>query len=97
MKRDLHPGLHLLATAVALLMLLPVAWLLLHAWDLRGQGSDAVEAFWSEDTQEALWNGVDLAAWVALACVAVSIPLAWLTHATDLPGRRFFRAAPNQS
>ncbi len=32
-----------------------------------------------------------LALSVALACVAISVPLAWLTHATDVPGRSQFR------
>ena len=38
-----------------------------------------------------VWLGLG----VGSLCVALALPLAWLTHATDLPGRRFFRFALN--
>jgi iron(III) transport system permease protein len=47
------------------------------------------------DTLWVLLRSLALATGVATLCVALSVPLAWLTHATDLPGRRFFRGALN--
>ncbi len=91
---DAHLGLHTASLTVAALMLLPLGWLLLYAWRLRDR-ADAVGAFWSAATQQALWNGVTLAACVSAVCLLVALPIAWLTHATDLPGRRFFRAVLN--
>lgn len=93
MGRDRHLGLHLAALFVAALMLLPLGWLLLRAWELRAD--DAAGALVSAQTFAALGRGVGLAAAVAVASVVISLPLAWLTHATDLPLRRVFRTALN--
>jgi iron(III) transport system permease protein len=43
----------------------------------------------------AIARTLGLALGAAAACVALSVPLAWLTHATDLPGRRWFRVLLN--
>lgn len=75
-------------------MMLPLGWLCFYAWELRDQ-PDAVGAFYSPETLGALWNGVLLAVTVAGACTLISVPLAWLTHATNLPGRRIFRTLLN--
>jgi iron(III) transport system permease protein len=73
------------ASIVALLMLLPVAYLALRA-------REAEEGVWSlvfrARTFEILLNTVWLAGAVALTTVVIAVPLAWLTVRSDLPGRR---------
>ena len=87
-------GLHAAGLVLAAAMLLPLAWLLAGAWALR-DAPTAVGAFWSEPTREALWLGLVLAVSTAAACTALSVPLAWFTHATDVPFRRALRLLLN--
>ena len=89
-----HPLLHASSIAVAGLMLLPLVWLLVHAIQLSDQ-PHLVAALWSAPTRTALWDGLLLSVAVAVTSVALALPLAWLTHATDLPGRRTFRILLN--
>lgn len=73
------------AAAIGLAMVLPLAYLLLRTWEAGG------EAVWQllsrERTLRVLLNTTGLAAAVAVAAVALGVPLAWLTARTDLPGR----------
>jgi len=92
-SHDSHTMLHGLSVAVALLMLLPLAWLVFHGFQLWG--TEASSALTSGGTLEALGNGLILSTAVATACVLLALPLAWLTHATDMPMRRAFRLILN--
>ncbi len=74
-------------------MLLPFLWLLFYAIQLFD--TDASGALFASATGEALLNGLVLSVAVAVFSVALALPLAWLTHATDMPGRKFFRVALN--
>ena len=93
-SHDAHVALHVVSLGVAALMLLPVAWLGYYALQLASE-IDAARAFFGESTRAALYNGVALSVAVSGTCVALALPLAWLTHATDLPFRRVFRGALN--
>ncbi|GAB4523597.1 MAG: iron ABC transporter permease [Haliangiales bacterium] len=55
----------------------------------------AVAVLASAETWWAVGRTLALGGGAAALCVALSVPLAWLTHATDMPGRRFFRVALN--
>jgi iron(III) transport system permease protein len=72
------------AVAVALLMLLPLAYLIVRA---LGAGIDALHLAFSFRTFQLLLQTSALAATVTLAAVAIGLPVAWLTARTDLPGR----------
>ncbi|TVR03633.1 MAG: iron ABC transporter permease [Deltaproteobacteria bacterium] len=80
--------LHAVALVVALAMLVPLGWLVLRAVEAPDVALDVLR---SPDTLEVLWNSLSLALGVGVLCVLLALPLAWLTHATDLPGRRVFR------
>ncbi|QED28960.1 iron ABC transporter permease [Microvenator marinus] len=90
---DKHPFLHLMGGMVALAMLLPLGWLALYALELWDTAASSVLS--DSSTLQALWNGLSLALAVAATCVVIAVPLAWLTHATDMPFRKFFRVALN--
>jgi iron(III) transport system permease protein len=70
-------------------MVLPLVWLAVQALAMAA-GPEAAVLFRVE-TLATIGRSLALALGVATLCVAISLPLAWLTHATDLPGRRFFR------
>lgn len=77
------------AVLVAAAMLLPFMYLIVRT-------SEAGPAIWSFVTRPRTWtvlvNSVLLAASVAVASIAIGVPLAWLLERTDLPGRRLVRA-----
>jgi iron(III) transport system permease protein len=78
----------LLAAAIIVTsaVLLPPAYLL---W--RAAGSEAIgETLTDASTLKALWRTVLLTATVTAACIALAVPLAWLTGRTDLPLRRMW-------
>lgn len=78
------------ATVVAAAMLLPLVYLFLRA---AGVGlAEAVTILTSERTLQVIANSIVLAVLVTAISLAVSLPLAWLTVRTDLPGRRFWGA-----
>ena len=84
-----HPLLHLAGVLIALACLLPIVWLL---WIGLGPGADEVAAVLRRpSTLQVVWRSLWLAAVVGGFAVAVSLPLAWLVHATDLPGRAVWR------
>jgi len=79
-------ALRLTAALVAAAVLLPPAYLV---W--RASGSDAAAELLSDGhTLHAIARTVLLTASVTSACVAVAVPLAWITGRTDLPGRRWW-------
>jgi len=55
-----------------------------------GAGQEALATVLSLRTLQLLGNTVLLAAAVTLGAAALAVPLAWLTTATDLPGRRLW-------
>lgn len=73
----------------AALTLIPVAYVVIRS---LGADAEAFERAFSARTLELLLNSTGLAAAVALASVAISLPYAWLVTSTNLPGRRFFTA-----
>jgi len=76
-------GLLALAAIVAAAVLLPPVYLV---W--RASESNAIwNQLTDESTLRALWRTVLLTASVTATCIALSVPLAWLTGRTDLPLR----------
>jgi iron(III) transport system permease protein len=80
----------LAALAVGLLVLLPPAYLMVRA---ASAGNTALGVLVKPTTIAAFGNTVLLATTVTLASALLSVPLAWLTVCTDLPGRRFWTVA----
>jgi iron(III) transport system permease protein len=80
--------LNLAATLVALAMLLPLAYLLLRAAEIGW--AEAVASLTSPRTLQVVANSIVLAVLVTGISFVVSLPLAWLTVRTDLPGRRIW-------
>jgi len=82
------------AVFLALLMLLPMAWLV--AVSVSGDGGAGLASYRLAVTDPhlrlALWNTVVLAFWVGVFSLAIGAPMAWLTARTDLPGKRAIRA-----
>lgn len=81
--------MRVLTAGVVALVALPFVFLVLRGGSLGGDLAWQVAR--DEVTIEALFRTLLLAMVVATACVVLATPLAWLTHATDLPGRRWFR------
>jgi iron(III) transport system permease protein len=89
-----HRGLRalgLLTLALALTPLLSLLWQGAALWDPAGGAA----ALWQGATWAAVGRSVALSGVVAALCVALSVPLAWLTHCTDLPARRAFQVLLN--
>ncbi len=84
----------LAALTLALLMGLPLAWLV--TLSVSGEHGPTAQHYLTalRDLQlrRALWNTLVMAFGAGLASVAIGAPLAWLTARTDLPGRRLVRA-----
>jgi iron(III) transport system permease protein len=82
------------AIFLALLMLLPMTWLVVVS--LSGDGGAGLASYRAAVTdphlRKAFWNTVVLAFWVGVFSLAVGAPMAWLTARTDLPGKRVVRA-----
>jgi iron(III) transport system permease protein len=55
----------------------------------------SVAVLWDPQTWWATLRTVGFGALVATLCVGLALPLAWCTHCTDLPYRRFFQVALN--
>lgn len=78
-----------LGALVAASAMVPLAWLV-----IRGQEAGAPDALFglvSRDGGATVWRSIAISGGVAALCVALSLPAAWLTEATDLPGRRVWR------
>jgi len=78
------------ALLIAALMLLTPVYLLVRT---LGAGEAALQILLKPTTLTALWQTILLAGSVTLASVIISVPIAWLTVCTDLPGRRFWAVA----
>lgn len=82
-------GLAAVAAAVAAVALLPVLWLV-----VRGVSEGAPGSAWAllaRDGGAVIWRSILLSAGVGGLCVLLTAPAAWLTEATDLPGRGAWR------
>lgn len=78
--------LKLFSLLVALVMLLPLAYLLLRAGAVGPEKS--LDLLLRGRTLQVIGNSALLAGGVTLASLLISLPLAWLTVRTDLPWRR---------
>jgi iron(III) transport system permease protein len=78
------------ALLLAVLMLLTPVYLLVRT---VGAGEATLQILLKPTTVTALWQTILLAGSVTLASVVISVPIAWLTVCTDLPGRRFWAVA----
>jgi iron(III) transport system permease protein len=82
------------ALLVALLMLLPLGWIV--ALSLSGDGGAGLASYRAAladpQLRKALWNTLVMAFWVGLFSLLVGAPMAWLTARTDLPAKRTIRA-----
>lgn len=79
-----------LGTLVALAVLVSPVYLVIRASE---QGAGVWDGLSSARTLNALWRTVLLATTVTGTCVAVAVPLAWLTVRTDLSLRGFWTVA----
>ncbi|MEM9492371.1 MAG: iron ABC transporter permease, partial [Myxococcota bacterium] len=86
-------SLRLLFAVLVAVLCLPLIYLVWRAWQLGAEPAQAV--FGRGHTWAALGRTLLLGIGVAGLSVALAVPLAWLTHACDLPGRRLFRVALN--
>ena len=75
------------AGLVAAGMVLPIAYLALRTF---GSGAEVWELLFRSRTMDILIRSVLLVVTVTGACVAIAVPLAWLTVRTDLPLRRLW-------
>jgi iron(III) transport system permease protein len=80
------PVLTMLGLLVGLSAALPFAYLVWRAYELGW--AETWDIISSARTWRLLANTLRLALAVTAAAVAISLPLAWLTTRTDLPGRR---------
>ncbi len=81
-----HMLLNVIAALIAGMMLLPLTYLI---WRSLSAGN-ALDLIFRASTVRILWNSVLLAALVTGFSLLLSLPLAWLTVRTDLPGRRLW-------
>ena len=77
--------LQLFAGGVALIMVLPLLYLVLRA---LGAGQEGLEYLLRERTLQIIINSLILVVTVTASSVALGVPFAWLTARTDLPFRR---------
>lgn len=75
------------AFAVVLLMIIPLFYLVIRS---TGGDSNWIDEIFRDRTFILLRNTVTLTFAVTVSCVAIALPLAWLTTQTDLPWRRFW-------
>jgi iron(III) transport system permease protein len=85
--RSPHFILVLAASAVTALILLVPLYLVIRG---LGAGAEAAATLLSQRTFQVLGNTLLLAVAVTFGATALALPLAWLTTATDLPGRRLW-------
>jgi iron(III) transport system permease protein len=78
------------ALLVALLMVLPLAYLVIRASE---GGLTILDLLWRPRTFEILRNTIVLCVLVMAGSIVLALPLAWLTTRTDLPWRRFWSIA----
>jgi iron(III) transport system permease protein len=87
-RGDRPLGLLVASTLVALVLVLPLAFLVLEA---LGTGAGKVVSLVDRPlTAQLLWNTVRLTVVVAALCTVIGTTAAWLVERTDLPGRRIW-------
>lgn len=87
-RRRRPRGLWITASAVALLLVLPLVFLVVQA--TRSGWSSIVRLVLRRFTFDLFWNTVRLSVAVTVACVVVGTAAAWLVERTDLPARRLW-------
>ena len=87
--RSAGPPLPLLLTSgvIAIVILLPLAYLILRA---AGAGDEIWRLLLRPRSAVILFNSVALASAVTLSTIAIAVPLAWLVVRSDLPLRRLW-------
>jgi iron(III) transport system permease protein len=76
------------STAVALVLLAPLVFVLIEAW---GAGlSNVFHEIFRPLTRTLLWNTVRLTVVVTILCAVIGTMAAWCVECTDLPGRRIW-------
>jgi iron(III) transport system permease protein len=91
----LRPAFYALATVLAVLVVLPLAWLAYYSVvDAQGRLTLANFAALVSDTtlRRPFLLALGMALAVGVLSCAIATPLAWLVSRTDLPGRRLVRA-----
>jgi iron(III) transport system permease protein len=83
--------LWLLAAAVALLLALPLVYVLVQT--AQTGWSEIGSLVFRRFTLELLWNTVKLSVTVTATSAVIGTAAAWLVERTDLPGRRFWAVA----
>ena len=87
-RRDRPTGLLAISLLVAILLVLPLVFLLLEA---QGAGLSKVLSLINRPlTGQLLWNTVRLGVVVTALCAVIGTGTAWLVERTDLPGRRIW-------
>ncbi|TDP63626.1 iron(III) transport system permease protein [Bradymonas sediminis] len=81
-------GARALGGLLGVVVVAPFIWLVLRAW---GGADQAGAILFNSAMLEAVVASLTLAAAVSIVCVLIALPLAWLTHATDMPARRHLR------
>jgi iron(III) transport system permease protein len=91
----LRPAFYALAALLAVLVVLPLAWLAYYSVvDKEGQLTIANFAALASDAtlRRPFLVAIGMALGVGALSCAIATPLAWLVSRTDLPGRRLVRA-----
>ena len=89
-RLDRQPALQLIAAITALIVLLPLAWLVLRA---TGAGMDGLVWALRPRSLTILGNSVVLTVSVVGGALLIGLPFAWLTARSDLPLRRVWLIA----
>lgn len=89
-RLDRQPALQLIAAGVALIVLLPLLWLVMRA---TGAGVEGLAWALRPRTLTILGNSVALAVSVVAGALLIGLPFAWLTARSDLPLRRVWLIA----
>ena len=89
-------ALGLAALVLIVLVGYPILWLFLGS---LGQPRELTLAYLAKTITESqyvepLWNTVVLGVCVAILSALMGVPMAWAVARTDMPGQKFFRAAP---
>ncbi|QXI31494.1 iron ABC transporter permease [Pseudomonas vanderleydeniana] len=88
LARQSNPWIIGLSLLMSLLALLPIAFVVLSAWQTGW--STLLELVWRPRVAELAVNTLLLSILTLPLCVALGLALAWLTERTDLPGRRLW-------
>jgi len=76
------------ATAVALLALLPLFYVI--SYTIGAGWTEVSQLVFRSRTAELLWNTSELTVLTIISCAALGVGAAWLVERTDVPGRRLW-------